>query len=359
MLSRMGKQATVVAFEGPGQPFAIQRYPVRDIEPDELLVHNLYTTICGSDLHTYSGVRQEACPTVLGHEIVGRIEALGGAHTGVDHSGQRLSIGDLVTWSIFSSDARSGPSLSGMPQKGAGLFKYGHAKIEGSEVFHGGLGECCILKKGTAVLKIPEDMPLPIAATINCAIATVAGALRLAGSVTGKRVLVTGAGLLGLACIAMCRQAGASQISVGDIAPQRLATARLFGADELIDLKEAGRVPEANSVAIAFDMSGSPDAMEYGLQTLSVGGTAVWVGAVFPTRKVQVDAERIIRNILTIKGLHNYNFDDFLQARDFMVAHWSAFPFRDVVAREFPLSEAQAAFDYAMAHKPLRVGVRI
>ncbi|KAK6025902.1 GroES-like protein [Ostertagia ostertagi] len=203
-----------MVFNGPQQPMLAETRVLRELAPDEILVKNKYTTICGSDLHTYSGVRKEACPTVLGHEIVGTVEAIGGQHSGTDLSGQPLRIGDLVTWSVFSSNPCSPGARQGMPQKGADLFKYGHALIAGDDAFHGGLAEYCILRKGTAILRLPEELPLPVAATINCAIATTAGALRLAGSIAGKTVLVTGMGLLGLTAVAMCREAGALKIKV-------------------------------------------------------------------------------------------------------------------------------------------------
>lgn len=347
----------MVVFEGAGKPFVIQEHVVRSIQPEEILVKNLYTTICGSDLHTYCGVRTEACPTVLGHEIVGRIAEIGTLHSHFDDAGQALRAGDLVTWSVFASDRDSENALHGMPQKGAGLFKYGHALIAGEEIFHGGLAEYCILKKGTAVLKLPEEMPLSIAATINCAIATTAGALRLAGTVQGKTVLITGMGLLGITCAAMCREAGAQKIIAADIDDRRLETALRFGAHEVMNISDTR--DRSCIIDVAFDMSGSPDAMEFGLDALTIGGIAVWVGAVFNTRPVQINAEKIIRSLAAIKGLHNYNFEDFRTAVDFMATNWNRYPFATVTTKEFSLLEAREAFEYAIANKPLRAGVRI
>jgi len=349
----------LMAFEGPGLPFAEMHREVRQPGPDEILIRNLYTTICGSDLHTFTGVRKEACPTVLGHEIVGAVAAIGHAHSGYDQSGKPLAVGDRVTWSVFSSDVHSLCAQRGIPQKGEGLFKYGHARIDADHAFHGGLAEYCILKKGTAVLKLPKDMPLDVAAPINCAIATTAGALRLAGPVNERNILITGMGLLGLACAAMCREAGAGRIIAADVDDKRLLAALRFGATETLLMRGAGSGEKAPRVDVSFDMSGSPDAMEYGINALGIGGVAVWVGAVFNTRKIQVDAEKMIRNILTIKGLHNYNYEDFGHALDFMSRHWQSYPFASVVEKEFSLTQAGEAFTFAAANKPLRVGIRI
>ena len=112
-------------------------------------------------------------------------------------------------------------------------------------------------------------------------------------------------------------------------------------------------------IDIVFDMSGSADAMENGLSVLAVGGVAVWVGAVFSSRKLQIDAEVIIRNLLTIKGLHNYNYEDFNYALDFLNRNWQRYPFDRVVEKEFTLDTATEAFNYALTNKPLRVGIKI
>src|SRR5690606_21156385 len=133
---------------------------LHSLNPGEILVRNLFTTICGSDLHTFSGLRIEPCPVVLGHEIIGQIVEINSLHSGYDYSGEKLEIGDTITWSIFSSDPKSLYSKEGIPQKGDDLFKYGHALVKEDDVFNGGLAEFCILKPNTGILKIPSEIPL-------------------------------------------------------------------------------------------------------------------------------------------------------------------------------------------------------
>ncbi len=358
----------LVAFNGTGLPLEFLEYPVGVIDEGEILVRNLYTTLCGSDIHTYCGVRSEICPTVLGHEIVGEIIAIGDSHPGLDLCGETLHIGDIITWSIFSSNPNSAYAKQGIPQKGDNLFKYGHALLRDADAFHGGLAEYCRLRVNTGILKLPLSLPLPIAATINCATATVAGSIRMAGDLQGKQVLIFGMGLLGMTCAAMCREAGASWIGSADISEKRLNDSILFGADETFNM--AGREQDevvklvkekikGRGIDVVFDMSGAPSAMETGLDLLGIGGYAVWIGAVFRNRKIQVDAERIIRNLITIKGLHNYNFEDLKYALEFLNGNHDKYPFGNVVEKEFGLKDAEQAFEYAIANKPLRVGIRI
>ncbi|HMR18886.1 MAG TPA: zinc-binding dehydrogenase [Sphingobacterium sp.] len=357
------KKGKLIAFNGSGLPLEIQEHQLSALGEGEILVKNRYTTLCGSDIHTYCGVRQEACPTVLGHEIVGEIVEINAAHPGVDDNGQQLKTGDIITWSIFSSNPQSVFSQEGIPQKGDDLFKYGHAKITNGDAFHGGLAEYCVLRRNTGILKIPALMPLPIAATLNCAIATVAASLRMAGDLTGKNVLIFGMGLLGVACIAMCREAGAAWVGAADVSDERLRHAKRFGADHVADSSTSSEMLKKQfikkGVDVVFDMSGSPVAMELGMDVLAIGGIAVWVGAVFKNRKIAIDAEKVIRNLHTIKGIHNYNFDDFKYALDFLEKNWQKYPFDTVVEREFDLKDAEQAFEYAVSQKPLRVGIRI
>ena len=187
--------------------------------------------------------------------------------------------------------------------------------------------------------------------------ATVAGAIRMSGSLQGKKVLISGVGLLGLVCAAMCSADGAEEIHVADVNKVRLNLATSFGAHVQHLLNDNPQLP--NNIDVAFDMSGSPDAMETGLATLTVGGTAVWIGAVFKTREVQVNAERVVRNLITIKGLHNYNYEDFVAAVKFIENNYMKVPFEDLVSAEFSLSDSESAFNYAVADKPIRVGINV
>ncbi|WP_423737845.1 zinc-binding dehydrogenase [Chitinophaga caseinilytica] len=365
MSATSGKNGRLVLFDGPGTPFRAETHAVRALHPGEILVRNIYTTLCGSDLHTFCGLRSEPCPTVLGHEIVGEIVQLHPSHPGTDLQGNALRPGDRITWTIFASDPQSANALRGMPQKGEGLFKYGHARAAGDEVFHGGLAEFCILQPHTGIIKLPEEIPLPVAATLNCSVSTVAGALRTAGDLSGKKVLITGMGHLGIMCAAMCREAGASWTGAADINENRLRESLQFGVDAVFNMQEDATEltailrEQTGGVDVVFDMSGSPAAMEFGISCLAIGGCAVWIGAVFQTRPVSVNPEKIIRNLLTIRGLHNYNFEDFRNAFAFIHANWKKYPFASMIEKEFTLGETQAAFEYAVARKPLRVGVRL
>jgi threonine dehydrogenase-like Zn-dependent dehydrogenase len=169
-------------------------------------------------------------------------------------------------------------------------------------------------------------------------------------------------GLLGNLTVAMAKVQGAREIIAVDIMDSRLAQAKRFGATQtyLMDDESAIKQQLATyKIDVAVEMSGAPEAAELGVEMLAIGGIAVWIGAVFKTRKVAIDAEHLIRRIITIKGLHNYNFEDLQYALKFMTSHHQDFPFDEIIEKEFPLTEATTAFEYALQHKPLRVGIYI
>jgi len=360
----MAKQGKFLVFEKPNTPLHSVSSTIPALAVGELLVKIDYATLCGSDLHTYCGLRQEPCPTILGHEIVGTVVEINTESALQDAKGQVLKIGDLVTWTVFASDPHSISYAAETPQKNENLYKYGHRKITEQDTFHGGLASHIILRPHTHIRILPKELPTPIAATINCAIATSAGAIRLAGTIKDKRVLISGMGLLGLVCVAMCKELGADIIIVTDVDDTRLALARKFGATRTVNsqkmaLSDLESLKTGAGIDRFIDMSGAPDAMESGIAQLNVNGVAVFIGAVFKQRKLEIDAEQMIRRILTIKGLHNYNYEDFSVAVDFIIDHWQKYPFVDLVEKEFSLEEVNEAFAYAIANKPIRVGINM
>lgn len=359
------QSSKIAVFTASGEPFSIQETNIPSLNSGELLVRNEYVTLCRSDLNTFAGKRQEKTPTILGHEIVGRIEAIAADHSTVDARGAALQIGDRVSWAIYASDPADPLSKQGIPQKAADLFKYGHERISKEEHLHGGLAGHTIIRKNTPLAKIDEAIPLGVAATINCAMSTAAGALRLAGELRTKTVLISGAGMLGIVACAMCKAAGAERVVALDIKEERLQQAKSFGADITIAVQEgwekalSDQLGVSQAIHLVLEFSGVKRAMESTLKELAVGGTAVWVGATHPHSQVNVDAEQIIRKLWTIKGLHNYNQDDFVAAVNFIEKNYASFPFADLIHDCFSLDQVNEAFQYALSKNPFRVGLKI
>ena len=340
-------KAQIAVFTNSGLPNDLMNCEIPILKEGEVLVRNTCTCLCSSDLHTYFGRRKEKSPTILGHEITGIVEGLPKNELISDLNGQELKIGDRLTWAIFSSDPDTEIAKSGIPQKSSSLFKYGHEKLTEGNSLHGGLATHIILRKNTPKLIVHSDIPDNLLALVNCSVATVAGAVRLAGPMDGKKVLIVGAGMLGIMAIAMCHSLGAEVFSL-DLNSRRIETAKDFGA-----------LPYeySNKVDYVLEFSGSKEAMEAAVSYLEIGGVMVWVGATFPVGTVALNPEYMIRNLITIKGLHNYNEIDFKNALQFMISNYRNYPFSKLINNEFELNEVNEAFAFAENNKSYRVAI--
>lgn len=361
-MCQMEVDAIAMVFTDQEPPFEERKMPKPEPESGEVLVNISYCTICTSDLHTYYGRRKSPAPSILGHEIIGIIEKL--PQNGLrDFNGIELKIGDLVTWTVYAHDHEGKMAKKGLPQKSDDLFKYGHEKLNGEQRLSGGYATHCLLRKGTDIFLLPDNINSRLAAPINCTHATMAGAMRLAGDLKGKNVLITGLGMLGLSGCAMAKEAGANQVVAYEKVPNRLHKALEFGASELWGSFESleilkDKCETLGGIDVVIDTTGIPDAMQFGLDILAIGGTAVWVGAVYKQPPLTIEAEDIVRRLLTIRGLHNYKPKDLETAVAFIKQFGSKYRFKNLVEKEYHLSEVDQAFKEAI-NGYYRVGVNM
>jgi len=351
-----------------GQPLELRtfRLPER-LGPGAALCRVRLATICGSDLHTVAGRRNEPAPLILGHEIVGDVVALGDGLTD-DGFGQPLRVGDRVSWSIAASCGSCFYCRHGLPQKCVRLRKYGHACCDEAPHLTGGFAEYVCLLPGTAVFRVPEGLSDEVAAPANCALATVVNAVETIGVRAGEVVLIQGAGLLGLNLIALCREAGAQKVIVTDVSGPRLAFAERFGADVCLnpaqrpaeELMEAvHRLTDGRGADAAFEVCGDPAAAELALRALRIGGRCLIAGLVAPGKELRLDGNTLTRRCLTIKGIHNYAPEHLGPALRFLEAHAAGYPYADVVGKTFPLERINEAMREAATGDHIRVGVGV
>ncbi|MBI2809166.1 MAG: alcohol dehydrogenase catalytic domain-containing protein [Planctomycetes bacterium] len=351
-----------VIFHGPNCPLEIARFPRPTAVGAEILVRVACCTLCKSDLHTHAGRRTQPLPTVLGHEIVGRIEAFGPRAQRRDFRGVALAIGARISWTLTASCGTCFFCKEALPQKCETLFKYGHERMGPEQPFVGGLADWVVLREGTACFHVPDAVPDEVAACANCATATVAGMLRAAGGVADRNVLILGAGVLGLTASAMACAAGASAVLVCDPDPVCRERARAFGATAAYSPDElAAGIAAATGgrgVGVVLELAGVASAVEAGLTLARIGGTILLAGTVLPTPAVPLDPEQLVRRMLTIRGMHNYAPQDLAAALDFLAGPGRAFPFETLVGQTFSLDKIEQAFEHAHGTPGFRVAVR-
>ncbi len=353
-------------FVEAGKPLEIRRFELPEImEPGSALCKVTMSTICGSDLHTISGRRVEPAPSILGHEIIGEIAALG---HGLDHDsfGEELRVGDRVSWSIMASCGQCFYCKLDLPQKCEHLRKYGHLCCDNPPHLTGGYAEYIYLFPGTAIFKVPDSIPDEIATPANCALSTVVNAAETISINRRESVLIQGAGLLGLNLIALASEAGARNVIVTDISEGRLKLASNFGAHCCLDVKqsssedvlsEINRRTDGHGVDVALEVCGEKNVITQAVDALRIGGRYLIAGMVMPGSYLGLDGNQVTRKCLTIKGIHNYKPEHLGVALQFLETHWQKYPFDRLVGAEYPLDEINKAISAAASGEHVRVAL--
>lgn len=232
--------------------------------------------ICGSDLHYYNhggfGAVRVREPMILGHEVAGTIKALG---EGVS----RLAVGDRVAVSPSRPCNACAYCLQGQQNQCLNMRFYGSAMpmphIQGAfrQRLIAEAWQCHKIADGVSVNE--AAFAEPFAVTLH--------AVARAGSLLGKRVLVTGCGPIGALSILAARTHGAREIIATDLLDPALDKAALIGADRTINVannREQLDVFSANKgyFDVQFEASGSERAVRSGLEVLKPRGVLVQLG---------------------------------------------------------------------------------
>lgn len=289
-----------------------------------------FVGICGSDLHYYfHGANGEYTirePLTPGHELSGVVDA--------DPSG-RLAPGTPVT----VHPARFGPVTPGLeehPHLRAGGDYLGSAAADPHR--QGGAAEYLIVEEHM-VRVLPEGLPLERAALAE-PLAVALHAVGLAGELAGKRVLVIGAGPIGLLVAAAAHRAGAGVVAASDVRREPLERARSLGASELFLVGTDTIADE--SFDVVFECSGVAPALTQAVRAARRAGTVVQVG-MLANAEIGVNLAPMLAKELTLRGA--FRFTDEIDTAVAMLAESDAFD--AVVSHVVPAAEAVRAFELA------------
>ena len=361
-------KCSAAVFEKVGSRIEIREFDLPEkIEDNAILCRTSFSTICGSDLHTITGKRSEPVPLILGHEITGKVVQMGKG-IAADGFGNKLDIGDRISWTIMASCGKCYYCNKGLPQKCEKLVKYGHTSINNNlnSPLLGGYGEYVYIVPGTVVFKVPDSLPDEIAAPANCALSTVINAVDTIGIENGDCVMVQGAGLLGLNACAILKEAGAKEIIITDVIDSRLEMAKEFGATAAVNTKNTdeeqlkkiiGDLTGGIGLDAAIEVCGFSPAVKTAVDNLRTGGRYLIAGLVTPGSLLNIDGNTITRKYLTIRGIHNYNPEHLGKALLFLEKNKEKYPFNEIVKIRFPLSGINDAVEASKSGEFIRVGI--
>jgi alcohol dehydrogenase len=353
-------------YDVPNGPFTLREFPLREPRPGEALVRIRMSTICRSDIHSWQGHRPNPCPGVLGHEIIGNIVALG-AGVERDMRGDTLAPGDRITWSEYFIPGRNFyTEVLDLPQKSPGVDKYGHMAVATDPHHHGGFGEYCYILPQSWILKLPDILSDEEATPINCGVATMIAVTEAAGIRLGQTVVVQGLGLLGLYGAAIAKARGARVVIGLDNVAARRELGLRFGVDLALDpaalspteaLRQVRDLCRPEGADAVLEVCGDPAVIPAGIEMLRTGGTYVLGGVVNPDANVTLDANRLLRKLLTLRGVHNYHPRHLLEALDFVAANRERFPFHALVDGKYGLDRVADAMCDAAERRVLRAAI--
>jgi threonine dehydrogenase-like Zn-dependent dehydrogenase len=175
----------------------------------------------------------------------------------------------------------------------------------------------------------------------------------------GDAVVIQGLGLLGLYAAAICKARGARLVIGIDPVPARRELAMRFGVDHVFnsDAKDIKDLCKPEGADVVIELCGYPEVIPAGIQYLRTGGRYVLGGLVNPDAFVRIDANQILRKLLTLRGVHNYHPRHLIEALDFVHANRKRFPFHSLVDGKYKLEEVGKAMQDAADRKVLRAAI--
>jgi L-iditol 2-dehydrogenase len=307
----------------------------------ELRVRTQVVGICGSDVHALAGEHPFIeLPYSPGHEVAGTVDALGPGVAGPPLGTRVLLEPNLVCGCCeYCTSGRYNLCeqlvVVGCQTPGA----MADAFVAPASRFH----------------VVPQGMDDSRAALVE-PMSTVTHAIRLAGDVRGRRVVVLGGGTIGLLIVLAARSSGAKMIALTELIAAKRELAKCLGADIAIDPTSDRAVADIRSAFdgpadVVFDCVSSQVSILQAIAMAERGGRVVVVGV--PTQDVRIPLATIQDREIRIEGSAMYTGEDVHRA--IQLVGDPSFPTHDIVTATLPLDEAERAFELAASGDQVKV----
>jgi D-arabinose 1-dehydrogenase-like Zn-dependent alcohol dehydrogenase len=354
----MNRTGIVAAFTGVRKPFQLRQFPVSDPAPGTILVEVRMANVCGSDLHVWRGDydvsrgQSEPFCLSLGHEMVGRIAALG---EGVTHdwAGEPLRVGDRVAYQYFCPCGECRSCRKGSTPRCRQGLRYRMPPTDPPH-FNAAYGQYYYVRKPQAVFKVPDNVPDVLAGPANCALSQVVDGLERAGLGPDDSLVIQGAGGLGINAVAVAKERGVGPIIIIDGIESRLELATEFGADATIDLNEfktadarikrVHELTDGEGADAVMELVGSPTVVAEGIEMLASGGVYLEIGNINQNLSFQFKPASIVHGGKTILGLMWYRPQSLQRALELLSTRSERYPFHKLLSHQYPLSAIDEAF---------------
>lgn len=313
----------------------LEEVPVPEVGINDVLIKVDKSSICGTDVHIWNwdswSQKTIPVPMTIGHEFAGRVVAMGS-------NVHDLEIDEIVSGEGHIVCGRCRNCLAGRRHlcndvKGIGVNRPGafaeYISIPITNVWH-------------ADQSLPmETLSVfdPFGNATHCA---------LSFKVLGEDVLITGAGPIGCMAAAIAKHCGARYIVVTDMNPYRLELALEMGATFALDVTSGKSLTEVQKELgmtegfdVGLEMSGASQAFSDMVDNMAHGGNIALLG--IPTSDLVIDWDKVIFNMLTIKGIYGREMYETWYMMQSMLQ--SGLDIAKVITHRFHYTEFEEAFE--------------
>lgn len=306
--------------------------------PGEVMLKVAYSGICGSDIHAFQGKHPFVpLPATPGHEFSGTIAAIGEGVSGFN-IGDRVSCEpNLVCGECYNC-------------------KIGRYNICESLRVMGCQGEGAdadyFIAPAEKTVKIPDNLSLKHAALIE-PLAVGVHAVRRAGDLFGKNIVIIGAGMIGLSTLVCVAKSGAKRIIVTDLSDERLQMAKKLGATQVINAGKENAVENIleekpyEGIDVVFEAVGIEKSIRDAMEIIRKGGKIIVIG-VFGN-ETTVKMAWVQDREMELIGTLMYTMRDFMDAADILASDPELGDM--FITSVFPLEDVRDAFESAMDTK--------
>ncbi|MDK2799586.1 MAG: (R,R)-butanediol dehydrogenase / meso-butanediol dehydrogenase / diacetyl reductase [Clostridiales bacterium] len=309
ILSRHGGLTKMKALVYHG-PEYLKWEDIEDVSPgkDEVLIKVKAVGICGSDVHGYLGITgRRIPPMVMGHEFSGIIEEVGEGVTTLK-PGDRVAPYPVVFCGECDFCKQGKPHMCRY-KKALGVLECNGAMAE----------YVCIPAK--VVFKLADNVSYNVGSMIEPMAVAYRG-VNTAGDISGKNVMIVGAGTIGLLVLAVVKMRNPAKVFVSDLSDNRLSVAKEMGADFVINPSKENindiikNETNGAGIDIALEAVGATPTVQQAMASLKIGGTAVWIGN--SAKMININMQEIVTRELKVFGSFLYTFQEFGEIVDLL-----------------------------------------
>lgn len=348
----MAETVNAAVLRGP-RTIEVEEFPVPVTGADDAVIRVEGTGICGSDWAPYAGAFPfEMPPVILGHEVVGRVEAIGpdAARDWGVAEGDRVVVEEAIPCGRCRLCRTGLYTMCDGFHATAGR-RYGMIPAAEPPHLWGGYGDLMYLHPNSVVHKMDPTLAVelaPLYIPISNGVAWVQGE----GAGIGTTVLIEGPGQHGLGCVVGAKEAGVSNIIVTGTSrdAHRLDVARRLGATHTVNVDDGDLVEQVRELTngqmcdLVVDVtSAAPVAAEVALDLARPAGTIVLAGFKEFKPLTNFLSDKIIMNALTVKGAWGHDQADVAAAVKIIESR--RYPLEDMCTHTFSLDEVDAALE--------------